>query len=180
MKKALIVVDMQNDFITGALGSTHAQAIVENVCKKITGFDGEIFCTRDTHEQNSYMTTTEGQGLPVMHCVKDTYGWAIEERVAAALMDKYENEDVFSAHVEDKVCFGSPVFAQRIAESFDQVELIGLCTDVCVISNAVLLRNQHPHMVVSVDASCCAGVTMESHTAALTAMKNCGIQVTGE
>jgi len=180
MKKALVVVDMQNDFVTGALGSAHAQSIVENVCRKIEGFDGEIFCTRDTHDQTSYMTTTEGRGLPVMHCIKGTDGWAIEDRVAAALMEKYKNADDFANHVVDKSCFGSPVLAQRIAKDFDHVELIGLCTDVCVISNAVLLRNQHPHMIVSVDASCCAGVTMDSHTAALTAMKNCGIQVTGE
>ena len=181
MKKALIVVDMQNDFITGSLGSTHAQAIVESVCRKIESFDGEIFYTRDTHEQVTYMETTEGKGLPVIHCIKDSAGWALNSQVEAALRTKHANEAAFAAHGIDKACFGSPVLATKINDNgISDVELIGLCTDVCVISNAVLLRNLHPHMVVSVDASCCAGVTPESHATALNAMKACGIIVTGE
>lgn len=181
MKKALIVVDMQNDFITGSLGSAQAQAIVANVCRKIEAFDGEIFYTRDTHEQATYMQTTEGKNLPVMHCIKDTDSWAIEARVQSALRAKFADEDTFRAHGIDKACFGSPLLAEKvIAEGISCVELIGLCTDVCVISNAVLLRNQHPNMCVTVDASCCAGVTPESHATALAAMKSCGIYIIGE
>ncbi len=180
MEKALIVVDMQNDFVTGSLGSEQAQAIVENVCRKIESFDGTVFYTRDTHDQATYMATTEGKGLPVMHCVKNTPGWDIEPRVQAALRKKYADEKAYAAHGVDKVCFGSPELAARIASVFAQVELIGLCTDVCVISNAVMLRSQRPDMVVSVDASCCAGVTPQSHATALAAMKGCGITVTGE
>ena len=180
MNKALIVVDMQNDFISGSLGSVHAQAIVENVCRKITAFDGDIFFTRDTHEQAAYMATTEGKGLPVMHCIEGTHGWQIEDRVHAALLERFSDGDALEKHGFNKACFGAPIFAKQIAKDYSQVELIGLCTDVCVISNAVLLRNQHPHMQVTVDASCCAGVTPQSHQAALTAMKNCGIQIVGD
>ncbi len=181
MKKALIVVDMQNDFISGSLGSVHAQAIVEAVCRKIETFDGEVFYTRDTHDQASYMDTTEGKGLPVLHCIVGSDGWSLEPRVMDALRAKYADDAAFEAHGIDKPCFGSPALAERISEcGIDHAELIGLCTDVCVISNAVLLRNLHPNMVVSVDASCCAGVTPESHSTALSAMKACGILVTGE
>lgn len=181
MKKALIVVDMQNDFISGSLGSAHAQAIVGNVCRKIENFDGEIFYTRDTHEQTNYMETTEGKNLPVMHCIKDTHGWQVEDSVYRALHAKFADEVSFAAHGVDKCCFGSPLLAAKIvAAGISFVELVGLCTDVCVISNAVLLRNQHPNMCVTVDAACCAGVTFESHATALAAMKSCGIHVIGE
>ena len=181
MKKALIVVDMQHDFIFGSLGSKHAQAIVDAVCRKIESFDGEIFYTRDTHEHATYMETTEGKGLPVIHCIKESAGWALDSRVEASLRAKYADDAAFSAHGVDKPCFGSPALAEKISEiAISDVELIGLCTDVCVISNAVLLRNLHPHMVISVDASCCAGVTPESHETALSAMKACGIIITGE
>lgn len=165
--KYLIVVDMQTDFVNGALGTAEAQVIVENVEKKIRAFDGKVIFTRDTHEEN-YMTTQEGRNLPVPHCIRGTEGWEIIPELRALCDD-----------VIDKPTFGSVALAARLAEAGDaeSVELIGLCTDICVISNALLIKAQMPEVPVSVDASCCAGVTVESHNNALSAMKMCQIAV---
>ena len=165
--KYLIVVDMQKDFVDGALGTAEAQAIVENVEKKIRAFDGKVIFTRDTHEEN-YMTTQEGRNLPVPHCIRGTEGWEIIPELRVLCDD-----------VIDKPTFGSVALAARLAAAGDaeSVELIGLCTDICVISNALLIKAQMPEVPVSVDASCCAGVTPESHNNALSAMKMCQIAV---
>ncbi len=165
--KYLIVVDMQTDFVNGALGTAEAQVIVENVEKKIRAFDGKVIFTRDTHEEN-YMTTQEGRNLPVPHCIRGTEGWEIIPELRALC-----NE------VIDKPTFGSVALAARLAAAGDaeSVELIGLCTDICVISNALLIKAQMPEVPVSVDASCCAGVTVESHNNALSAMEMCQIAV---
>jgi len=173
MKKLLIVVDMQKDFVDGALGSGEACAIVENVVRKIEAFDGDILVTYDTHEEN-YMHTQEGKYLPVPHCIRGTPGWELDAKVQAAL-DKRE----YMAF--EKPTFGSTALPEYIRDHYDpariEIELIGLCTDICVVSNALLLKANFPDTQVSVDAACCAGVTVESHNAALLTMKMCQVAI---
>lgn len=172
MKKLLIVVDMQKDFVDGALGSEEAVAIVDNVVKKIEDFDGDIIVTYDTHEEN-YMLTQEGKNLPVPHCIRGTEGWALDKKVQKAL-DKKEYYAI------EKPTFGSTALPLYIKERYGEeieIELIGLCTDICVVSNALLLKANFLEAKVSVDSSCCAGVTVESHNAALTTMRMCQIKV---
>ncbi len=168
MQKILVVVDMQNDFINGSLGTNEAQAILPAVKKKMEGFDGRIIFTRDTHE-NDYMKTQEGARLPVEHCIRGTDGWQISKELP-----------VGEAEVIDKPTFGSVTLAERIAElntveRVESVTLIGLCTDICVISNALLIKAFLPEVEIKVDAACCAGVTPESHENALSAMRMCQI-----
>lgn len=170
--KALIVVDMQNDFIDGALGTPEAQAIVANVVKKIESWEGLVFATRDTHGED-YLDTQEGRNLPVVHCVEDTPGWDIAPAVEEALA-KHDMVICF-----DKPTFGSVALMDAMAElsGVEEIELIGLCTDICVISNAMLLKAALPEVQITVDAACCAGVTPASHLNALEAMKMCQIRV---
>ena len=176
MKHVLIVVDMQTDFVDGALGTPEAVAILENVTAKIKAYaadpDGVIFVTYDTHTE-SYMETSEGKHLPVPHCIKGTAGWALHPTVAAAL------EGVTYTAVE-KPTFGSvalPALVKEAAAGDFSVEMIGLCTDICVVSNTLLLKAHYPEVSISVDASCCAGVTPDTHRAALTTMGMCQIEV---
>ena len=168
MKKTLIVVDMQKDFIDGALGSKEAVAIVENVKNKIAQYQengDEIIFTRDTH-QTDYLNTNEGKNLPVEHCIQGTDGWKIQEGL-----------EVPGAIYIDKPTFG---YMNWKDYNLEEVEMVGLCTDICVVSNALIIKATYPEIQVSVDASCCAGVTPESHMAALTTMKMCQVKVTGE
>lgn len=172
MKKTLIVIDMQNDFIDGALGTKEAQAIVSNVKKKIEEYKArgdEIIFTRDTHSKN-YLETNEGKYLPVEHCIKGTYGWLISD----------ELDNGVGYPVIDKYTFGFGGWVHYDFDMLDEVEVIGLCTDICVVSNALILKALFPEIDITVDASCCAGVTPESHKAALTTMKMCQINVIGE
>lgn len=173
MKSFLIVVDMQKDFVDGALGTKEAEAIVDNVAEKIRNFDGEIFVTYDTHFED-YMETSEGRNLPVPHCIKDTDGWQLNEKVAEALKDKEYT-------AIEKITFGSvdlPDFVEEKTEGENfSAELVGLCTDICVVSNALLLKANFPEAEISVDSTCCAGVTPETHTSALTTMKMCQIKI---
>lgn len=174
MKKFLIVVDMQNDFIDGALGTKEAVGIVEAVKAKIRTYPGEdVIATLDTHGLD-YMDTQEGKYLPVPHCIKGTYGWEIRKDIAELLRD---------AKTYEKPTFGSTALAGDLkarSENEDiELELIGLCTDICVVSNALMLKAFMPEVKISVDASCCAGVTPEKHLAALETMRSCQIQVTG-
>ena len=178
MKKVLIVVDMQNDFITGSLGTKEAEAIVPRVIKKIEDYKarGErVFFTRDTHFED-YLTTQEGTKLPVEHCIKSTWGWEL----AASI----ENEVEPNTPVIDKLTFGSTALGEQIKALNDkeavEVELVGLCTDICVVSNALILKAYCPEMPLTVDASCCAGVTPETHTSALTTLKMCQVNVINE
>ena len=176
MKKLLVVVDMQKDFVDGALGTKEAVAIVDKVVKKINEFDGDIIVTYDTHPEN-YIETQEGKNLPVPHCIKDTDGWQLDAKVQAAVDQKAYNAIL-------KPTFGSTRLPEYIKENYNpdeiEIELIGLCTDICIVSNALLLKANFLETKVSVDASCCAGVTPESHNAALTTMKMCQVHVTGE
>ncbi len=174
MKKILVVVDMQNDFIDGALGTKEAQTIVDNVVKKIEDFDGAIYVTYDTHFED-YMETNEGKNLPVIHCVRDTEGWMLNEKVKAAL----DKKGVFTEI--EKITFGSIDLPFVLAEENEmdecEIELIGLCTDICVVSNALILKANYPDTDIYVDSSCCAGVTPEKHEAALETMRSCQIIV---
>lgn len=175
MRKVLVVVDMQKDFVDGALGSNEAVAIVDNVVNKINEFDGEIIVTYDTHQEN-YMETREGKYLPVPHCIENTDGWQLNNKVANALGNKKE------ITIIHKPTFGSTELVKLFSyedEKDVEVTLIGLCTDICVVSNAMLLKANYPEMNIVVDVSCCAGVTVESHNAALTTMKMCQIDVIG-
>lgn len=168
--KALICVDMQNDFIDGALGTKEAEAIVPFVKEKLRKArqeDTEVIFTRDTHFED-YLTTQEGKKLPVEHCIKNTEGWEISREL-----------EVLDSVIFDKITFGSvelPEYLKKIKD-LETVELIGLCTDICVISNAMLIKAAFPEITVKVDSSCCAGVTPESHENALNAMKMCQIEV---
>ena len=173
MKHFLIVVDMQRDFIDGSLGTPEAQAIVPRVVEKILQFDGEIFATLDTHAEN-YLQTAEGRHLPVPHCIKGTLGWMLQDEIAAALEQKQ------CTRVE-KVTFGSVMLPRLLYQAAQgqpfTLELVGLCTDICVVSNALMLKANFPEMEISVDSACCAGVTPATHQAALTTMGCCQIQV---
>lgn len=167
----LVVVDMQNDFIDGSLGTEEAKAIVPKVAEKIKEFKGLVLATRDTHDKD-YLTTQEGRKLPVEHCIKGTGGWEIRQEIAELIKE----EPI------DKPAFGSRVLAERLLaldgkEAVESITLVGLCTDICVISNALLLKAFLPEVPVIVDASCCAGVTKESHIQALESMKMCQIQI---
>ncbi len=166
--KYLIVVDMQNDFITGSLGSKEAEAIVPKVVRKVQSFDGRIVFTRDTHSDD-YLQTQEGKKLPVKHCIKGTDGWQICDELKP-----------FAKLVTDKATFGSmelPGILKSFGENIEEIELCGLCTDICVISNAMILKAAFPETAVKVDESCCAGVSGESHAAAIAAMRAVQIEI---
>lgn len=174
MQTVLVVVDMQNDFIDGALGTKEAVAIVENVKKKIENFEGTVLFTRDTHYED-YMETQEGKNLPVPHCIKGTKGWEIRE----------ELEALRTTEAIDKITFGSaklPGVLYELAEKdpIESITFVGLCTDICVISNVMVTKSFMPEIPIIVDASCCAGVTPESHKTALEAMKVCQVKVENE
>ncbi|MBR6408242.1 MAG: cysteine hydrolase [Clostridia bacterium] len=173
MKRFLIVVDMQKDFVDGSLGTKEAVSIVPAVAKKISEFDGNIFVTYDTHFDN-YMNTQEGRRLPVRHCIKGTEGWQLDKRVAAALKGKKFTP-------VEKITFGSADLPELIGKAAGKedfsIELVGLCTDICVVSNALILKAGFPEAAISVDASCCAGVTPDKHKAALETMASCQIDI---
>jgi nicotinamidase-related amidase len=170
--KVLVVIDMQNDFINGALGTKEAVEIVDSAKAKIDSYlaaGDMVIYTQDTHTE-AYLQTQEGQKLPVEHCIKGTPGWEISQRVY-----------VSGCPVIEKPSFGSIELAELIAGmgELQSIELIGICTDICVISNAMILKAKMPAVPIVVDASCCAGVTLESHQNALSAMKVCQIEVIG-
>lgn len=167
MKKTLIVIDMQNDFIDGALGTKEAQAIVGDVQNKIAQYKNQgdtVIFTRDTHGED-YLQTPEGKHLPVVHCVKDSHGWQIAD----------------SLDTTDCLCIDKPTFGWTGWGDLQlgDIELVGLCTDICVVSNALILKATFPNAEITVDATCCAGVTPETHKAALETMKMCQIAVVG-
>jgi len=171
MQDVLVVVDMQNDFIDGALGTAEAVAIVPNVKKKIAEFEGKVIFTRDTHGSN-YLETQEGKNLPVPHCIRGTEGWEIRS----------ELEALRNTEAIDKVTFGSSELGGILSrlndeEAISSLTFIGLCTDICVISNVMIAKAFLPEVPIVVDASCCAGVSVESHENALKAMEVCQVKV---
>lgn len=174
MKKLLLVIDMQNDFVSGSLGSPQAQAIVPAVKAKVEQFrknKDKIVFSRDTHDE-SYLQTQEGKYLPVCHCIRGTFGQAIVQEL-----------DSTGCTVIDKPTFGSLALAEQVAQmafDADEIELCGLCTDICVVSNALILKARLPEITVTVDAACCAGTSEGSHKAALLTMKMCQVQVVNE
>ncbi|MBQ8288888.1 MAG: cysteine hydrolase [Clostridia bacterium] len=171
MKQILIVVDMQKDFIDGSLGTPEAVAILPKVAAKLRAFEGEVIFTRDTHAPD-YMNTLEGKNLPVPHCIRDTAGWEIAPQLIAIREGKVIDKPTFGS-----VELGQMLVASNAAEPIEKITLVGLCTDICVLSNALLVKAHLPEVEVAVDASCCAGVTPVSHNTALSAMKMCQIVV---
>ncbi|MGN1417852.1 MAG: cysteine hydrolase family protein [Acutalibacteraceae bacterium] len=168
--KILVVIDMQNDFISGVLGTKEAQIILPAVKEKIEKCksDGyEIIFTRDTHGEN-YLTTQEGKNLPVAHCIKNTFGWQIADGL-----------DTSSGKIFDKEVFGSVALAEYLSslKDLEEIELVGVCTDICVISNAVLIKSFLPETPVFVDSTCCAGVTPQSHENALACLKMLQVEI---
>lgn len=174
MQNVLVVVDMQNDFIDGALGTKEAEAIVPKVKEKIENFEGTVLYTRDTHT-HEYMSTQEGRNLPVEHCIKGSFGWQIRTE-----LDVLRNTPAI-----DKVTFGSSLLPEKLlamnaVDPIESITFVGLCTDICVISNVMITKAFLPEVPVIVDAACCAGVTPESHKNALEAMKVCQVKVENE
>ncbi len=176
-KDILVVVDMQNDFIDGSLGTQEACGIVERVCEKIRNFEGMVLATLDTHEDN-YLEKQEGKKLPVKHCIKGEKGWELNSEVKKEIEEK-------KGQIFEKNTFGSVLLGEHLSNLADsgqiaetsKIVLVGLCTDICVISNALLIKAYLPEAEVSVDAACCAGVTVQRHKNALEAMKMCQIGV---
>ena len=176
--KVLIIVDMQNDFIDGSLGTNEAAGIVPEVVKRIESSNGElILFTKDTHGED-YLSTPEGKKLPVPHCIKGTEGWEIRDCIIKAWREKdaaAANENIF-----EKPVFGSTALAEYLKSresEITEIELLGLCTDICVVSNAIMLKNAMPGVEIYVNEKCCAGVTPQSHKEALNVMKMCQINV---
>ena len=166
MNKILIVVDMQNDFVSGSLGTAEARDIVTKLRAKLDSFDGDVIFTRDTHNED-YLKTNEGKHLPVEHCIKGSWGWEIIDELKP-----------YVKKVIDKPTFGSTELVEYLkTKNYDSFELCGLCTDICVVSNALLIKANFYEAEVSVDSTCCAGVTVNSHNSALETMKMCQIEV---
>lgn len=170
MRNVLVVVDMQKDFIDGALGTKEAVSIVDHVAETVKSFDGEVIFTRDTHHDN-YLETQEGKNLPVVHCIEGTDGWQLDKKLEVLITDDMK--------IFDKPTFGSVALAEylRADQEIGSITLVGLCTDICVISNALLIKANRPETEIRVIEKCCAGVTPQSHANALEAMKMCQIQI---
>lgn len=170
----LIIIDVQNDFVSGPLGTAEAQQMLPRLLEKAAGFDGKILMTKDSHSDD-YLQTQEGRLLPVPHCIVGTEGWEFPESLEKIRKEK-------EAEVYQKSCFGCEPLVEDLkkldrAGQLESVELVGICTDICVVSNALMIKSALPELPVSVDASCCAGVTREKHEAALEVMRSCQIQV---
>jgi len=181
--KLLIVVDAQNDFIDGALRNEEAIKKVPNLCEEIRNFEGPIIFTQDTHFENDYFKTQEGKKLPIIHCVKNTKGWYINDDILNAWFDHSE----LYPFVLEKYSFGEYSWGSYLTSIFgnngwdlndlEEIELIGFCTDICVISNAMILKALFPDVVIKVKESCCAGLTPEKHEHALDVMQSCQIEI---
>lgn len=179
MKKLLIVVDMQNDFIDGNLGSKDAIAIVPKIKKKVEEYynsNNDIIFTKDTHDKDTYTSTLEGKRLPVPHCYEGSHGWEISKEID---LPNENNEKRLVKHCL-KNTFGYEDWEFEIRDLYDEIEIVGLDTDICVVSNALAIRMFFPNQKITVDASCCAGSTRERHLAALEVMKSCQIDVINE
>lgn len=184
--KAIILVDLQNDFIDGALGSPEAQAIVPTVCERLKEYEKEqplVIFTKDTHYEN-YLETQEGKNLPVSHCIYGTPGWSINKQISSIVdtgkFHFWSDSNVIRSRVL-KNTFGSTDLMEILKiTDFEEIIFMGLCTDICVVSNVLAAKMTLPETLITVDASCCAGVTPEKHKAALETMKSCQINVINE
>lgn len=172
--KVFIVVDMQNDFIDGALGTKEAEAVVNRIADRLREYEGRILFTRDTHGED-YAQTQEGRNLPVAHCIRGSKGWEISPRLAGWVTEEPINKPGFGS-----IALGEKLVSWNAQEAIEEIVLAGVCTDICVISNAMILKAFLPEVPIVVDASCCAGINVESHKRALEAMKMCQIQVVNE
>lgn len=173
----LVVIDMQHDFVDGALGSAEAQAIVDAVAERAASFDGTVVFTLDTHGAD-YSETQEGRNLPVPHCIRGTHGWNLVPALEAVRTER-------DAHVFEKPTFGSTELAHWLASEhrtapIDSIELCGLCTDICVVSNALLIKAALPEVPLTVNPALCAGVTPAAHEAALATMRSCQVHIVGD
>lgn len=181
----LIVVDMQNDFVTGSLGTPEAQAIVPKVVEKIKDWNGPVFYTMDTHDED-YLNTQEGKHLPIVHCVEGTDGWKLINEIGDDFVTDYEqiyHKKTFGSYelfIDATLDDNQRIYQTLFPGNVNSITLIGLCTDICVITNALILKTAKPEVPIIVDASCCAGVTPESHKNALAAMKMCQIEIVNE
>jgi nicotinamidase/pyrazinamidase len=175
----LVVVDMQNDFVDGTLGTSEAVAIVPKVAAKMRAFSGRVICTRDTHETN-YLETQEGKHLPVEHCVRGTAGWQLTPDIEAERKEMPVDKPTFGSAALGQLLKAQDEDLRAKGDRIEKITLVGLCTDICVISNALLLKAFLPECEIAVDAACCAGVTPASHRTALEAMKACQITVEHE
>ena len=179
--KLLMVIDMQNDFIDGVLGTPDAQAIVDKVADKIQNWDGDIVFTLDTHQEDDYLETNEGKHLPILHCIQGTKGWEVNQVIQDAsniIVNDDEMKLPFNTKVWCKDQFAINTF--DLPQSFyfyDEIQFCGLCTDICVISNAIVFKSYLPEVPIIVDASCCAGTTPELHSEALNVMRSCQIDI---
>lgn len=183
--KALVIVDMQNDFVSGVLGSADAQNIVPKIVDKLHSMDGEntlVILTKDTHTKE-YLNTQEGRNLPVEHCIYMTPGWSICDEISNAVDSgnflTYHSNDIVKSRI-NKETFGSVRLGEILREykdSLEEIIFVGVCTDICVISNALLTKAFVPEVKITVDASCCAGTSIENHQNALSAMKQCQINI---
>lgn len=170
--KTLIIVDMQNDFITGSLANQAAQAIVKPICNLIKGFDGNIICTRDTHD-DTYMDSPEGKGLPIEHCIIGEDGWEIQKDIKAALEQKTKYKTIYV----NKPTFGFNGWMGYKSYLGDEIYVVGTCTDICVISNVMILKSLFPEKSFCVLEAMCAGLTKKSHKSAIEVMQNCQIEI---
>ena len=168
--KILVVVDIQNDFVDGSLGTKEAENIIPYVKNKIENFVGEIIFTMDSHDEN-YLKTQEGKNLPIPHCIKNTEGWKIREGIYK------ENSKIFEKNCFASLDLGKYLFELNQKEKIESIELIGLCTDICVISNSMLIKSFLPEVEIIIDSKACAGVTVESHEKALAVMEICQIKI---
>ena len=175
MQQILVVVDMQNDFVTGPLGTPEARTILPKVAEKVKNFPGRVLFTRDTHEEN-YLESREGKVLPVPHCIRGTRGWEICPELETLRKEEPVDKPTFGSTGLGEVLRAADPYGEKIGK----ITLVGVCTDICVISNALLLRAFLPEAEIAVDAACCAGVTPESHQTALRAMKACQIAIENE
>lgn len=184
MKKILVVIDMQNDFIDGPLGTPEARAIVPNVCAKIRDPGWiTIIRTMDSHNENLYLGSQEGKKLPVIHCICGTDGWMINKEVSYAI-DYAHLANGREVLLDIKSKFGSEALCHKIEPIYKyndtEIHIVGVCTDICVVSNALLLKAHFPEARIIVDASCCAGTTPEMHRRALDVMRSCQIDIVNE
>ena len=165
--KCIVIIDMQNDFIDGALGNSNNYVVAQRIMNKLQKEKCDLFFTQDTHHEDFYFDTQEGKNLPILHCVKYTQGWEICD-----LLKPFTEYAV----VLEKDCFGSEELPDLVKQ-YDEVELVGVCTDICVITNALLIKSRNPEQLITVDSKCCGGLTKEGHEVALQVMKSCQINV---